>query len=289
MNTKTVIDVSNFNGAIDWTQVTADAAIIRAGYRGYGRAGTLVTDSAFKRNAAGAAAAGIPMGVYWLSQAINYEEAEEEAQYLTKLLEGLEIAYPVYLDSEYSNNQHTGRADGLSKADRTAYALAFLEAMAAEGYTTGVYASESWFKDMLILEKLDGYTLWVAKYSTRAPAIGASYDAWQYTDNGSMAGLPGAVDMSHFYHDFAAAKKAADTDEEVLDMTKEELLSCKDTGDNPSSWAKESTEYCKRKGIFNGDGAGNYGWQQPITREAVATVIHNALEAAGVAESIPDA
>ena len=72
-------------------------------------------------------------------------------------------------------------------------------------------------------------------------------------------------------------------------MTKEELVSCAGTGDNPSGWAREHTEYCKQKGIFAGDGAGNYGWQQPITREAVATIVHRALEVAGIADSIPDA
>lgn len=82
-------------------------------------------------------------------------------------------------------------------------------------------------------------------------------------------------------------KNASQEDE--LDMTKEELVSCAGTGDNPSGWAREHTEYCKQKGIFAGDGAGNYGWQQPITREAVATIVHRALEVAGLADSIPDA
>ena len=65
-----------------------------------------------------------------------------------------------------------------------------------------------------------------------------------------------------------------------LDMTKEEILSCAGTGDNPSDWAKEGTEFCKEHGIFAGDGNGNYGWKQPITREAVACVIQRAIEVA---------
>lgn len=75
--------------------------------------------------------------------------------------------------------------------------------------------------------------------------------------------------------------------EEVFDMdineARKQLTSCTDTGDNPSEWARESCEYCKGKGIFNGDGAGNYGWQQPITREAVACIIHRAFVEAGLA------
>ena len=69
---------------------------------------------------------------------------------------------------------------------------------------------------------------------------------------------------------------------------RKQLTSCADTGDTPSAWAKEAAEYCKRKGIFNGDGAGNFGWQQPITREAVACIIYRALEAAGALGNLSD-
>ena len=79
---------------------------------------------------------------------------------------------------------------------------------------------------------------------------------------------------------------------EELDMNIEEarkqLPSCADTGDTPSAWARDAAEFCKRKGIFNGDGAGNYGWQQPITREAVAQILYNAFESAGMLDAIPD-
>lgn len=68
---------------------------------------------------------------------------------------------------------------------------------------------------------------------------------------------------------------------EELELTKEELLSVKDTGDNPSKWAAEATEWAKKMGIFNGDGAGNYGWQQPITREAVAVILHEFAKRVG--------
>lgn len=75
-----------------------------------------------------------------------------------------------------------------------------------------------------------------------------------------------------------------------MDMTeaRRQLTSCADTGDAPSDWAKEATDFCKRKGIFNGDGAGNFGWQQPITREAVAQILYNAFERAGMLDALPD-
>ena len=75
---------------------------------------------------------------------------------------------------------------------------------------------------------------------------------------------------------------------EANNEARKQLTSCADTGDNPSAWAAEAAEYCKRKGIFNGDGAGNYGWQQPITREAVACIIYRALEAAGALGNLSD-
>lgn len=73
-----------------------------------------------------------------------------------------------------------------------------------------------------------------------------------------------------------------------MNEARAKLTSCADTGDKPSDWAKEATGYCKQKGIFCGDGNGNYGWQQPITREAVAQIVYNALEAAGVLGNLPD-
>lgn len=81
-------------------------------------------------------------------------------------------------------------------------------------------------------------------------------------------------------HGQIAAEVTKRLGKDELDMTKEELLSCAGTGDNPSDWAKEGTEFCKEHGIFAGDGNGNYGWRQPITREAVACVIQRAIEVA---------
>ena len=73
-----------------------------------------------------------------------------------------------------------------------------------------------------------------------------------------------------------------------IEEARKQLTSCADTGDTPSAWARDAAEFCKRKGIFNGDGAGNYGWQQPITREAVAQILYNAFESAGMLDAIKD-
>lgn len=203
-----VIDVSQHNGTILWNCVNADAAIIRAGYRGYGAAGTLATDSKFKANASAANAQNIPVGVYWLSQALNESEAAEEASYLIRLLKPFKITYPVYLDSEYCEKNANGRGDRISKAQRTKNALVFLQAVEKAGYIGGLYCAENWFTDEIDGSAIRnaGYTIWCARLAGK-PRIG-DHDAWQYTWTAKVPGIPGNVDMSEFYRDFGAPVKA---------------------------------------------------------------------------------
>lgn len=202
---KKVIDVSEFNGYINWALVAknVDAAIIKAGYRGYGAAGTLVTDKNFKANMQGAIFQKIPVGVYWCSQALSVAEAMAEADYLRRLLDGYDIRYPVYLDSEHMGPGASGRADEIGKSRRTAYGLAFCRAMRDYGHTAGLYCSESWYKteiDGAAFEK-DGFEIWIAKYAASKPSMAC--DAWQYTDKGYVPGISGHVDLSHFYWDYS--------------------------------------------------------------------------------------
>lgn len=208
MSTKTVIDVSQFNGAIDWAKVKAssvDAVIIRAGYRGYGSAGTLCTDPFFRANIEGAIKVGILVGIYWLSQAVSDAEALAEAKYLYNLIKPYKITYPVYLDSEYGEPNAKGRADKLTKARRTQYGLTFCRALRDYGYTAGLYCSESWYAasiDGAAFAK-EGFEIWVAKYASTKPSMAC--DAWQYTSTGKVSGIPGNVDISEFYVDYASS------------------------------------------------------------------------------------
>lgn len=193
-----VIDVSEFNGAIAWQNVAkaCDGAIIRAGYRGYG-SGTLVTDEKFKSNIKAAKAAGIPIGVYFYTQAISEIEARDEARYTMELVKGYKLTLPIFIDSEDGNNG-AGRADSgkLSRAKRTAILKAFCEEIQKEGYAAGVYASEWWLNNLLDISKLKNFYLWVAKYSTYEPNV--AWDAWQYTSAGRIDGVTGGVDISDF-------------------------------------------------------------------------------------------
>lgn len=193
-----VIDVSCFQGQIDWSKVKTDCegAILRVGYRGYG-SGTIVTDIRFMDNARGAILNGIPVGVYFVTQAINTTEAVEEAVYTLKMIKGFKISLPVFIDSENGNGGRARADHGkLSRAARTRILKAFCNEIKKAGYKAGIYASESWYKNDLEIEELNDYYLWVAKYSNTAPSI--KYDAWQHTDRGTIRGITGYVDMSQF-------------------------------------------------------------------------------------------
>lgn len=204
MNIK-VIDVSHWNGVINWPTVAknVDAVIIRAGYRGYGRAGTLATDPNFRKNIQGAITAKIPVGIYWCSQALSDVEAIAEATYCANLLRGFDIQFPVYLDSEHMGPNASGRADKISKARRTQYGLTFCRNIKDHGYTPGLYCSESWYTDEIdgAAFAKAGFEIWIAKYSKNKPKH--ECDAWQYTDAGKIPGISGNVDLSHFYKDYA--------------------------------------------------------------------------------------
>ena len=195
-----VIDVSQFNGSIVWDKVkdACDGAILRVGYRGYGSNGRLVTDTLFRSHIIIASTVGVPLGVYFVTQAINEAEARQEARYTLELVKGYKLLYPIFIDSENGSPKGTGRADRgkLTKAQRTAILKAFCEEIEANGYKAGVYASESWFRDELNRSELEKFYLWVAKYSSNAPNI--KYDAWQYTSRGRVNGVTGYVDLSNF-------------------------------------------------------------------------------------------
>ena len=190
------IDVSKFQGSIDWNAVKADGitfAIIRCGYRGYG-SGALVEDSTFRSNIQGATAAGIKVGVYFYSQAINEEEAVQEASMVVSLVQGYSLPYGDYFDTEKVAGD-TGRADGISAAQRTANAVAFCEAIQAAGYKAGVYSYASWFYNNLNFANISKYRTWIAQYRDTLD-FAYSYNIWQYTSQGRVNGISGNVDMN---------------------------------------------------------------------------------------------
>ena len=190
------IDVSKWNGDIDWKKVKAagvNYAIIRIGYRGSTKGG-LIDDAKFKANMSGAIAAGIQVGAYFVTQAVNEVEAVEEASAAISRLSGYSLSLPVYLDVESSG----GRGDAIDKATRTAVCKTFCQTMQNSGYKAGIYANKSWMTNKIDMSQLGGYSIWVAQYYKEC-TYGGSYNMWQYTDKGSVDGIKGNVDLSKFH------------------------------------------------------------------------------------------
>ena len=197
-STATGIDVSSWQGNIDWKAVKASGiefAIIRVGYRGT-KTGVLVEDTYFKQNIKGATEAGLKVGVYFFTQAITEAEAVEEASMVLSLTSGYNLAYPIFVDTE--NGSGNARANGLDKNTRTNCVAAFCKTIQTAGKKAGVYASKSWYEKKLNTDQLNNYCIWVAQYNTECTYKGR-YSIWQYTETGKVPGINGNVDLNISY------------------------------------------------------------------------------------------
>lgn len=193
------IDVSKWNEEIDWAAVREagiEFAIIRCGYRG-ASTGALVIDPRYEENIEGAIEAGIPVGVYFFTQARDEIEAVEEASMVIRLIEDYDVDYPVFLDSESAGGK--GRADGLDSDERTRAHRAFLQTIQAAGYETGVYASRNWLNDRLDMTQLSDYRIWLAEYADVPTYDEYYYHMWQYTSKGTVNGISTNVDLNLCY------------------------------------------------------------------------------------------
>lgn len=203
------IDVSTFQPNINWTKVKQsgiNSVIIRLGYRGYGN-GRLVIDDKFYSYINGAKSAGLDVGVYFFTQALNTTEAKEEARFCVNALSGYSLSLPIYYDIE-GIDYDSGRMDtaGLTIAQRTANCRAFCDTIKSYGFESGVYANRNWLYNMIDGESLGkSYSIWLAEYGTKA-LYANMYDKWQYTSQAKVSGITGYdgvtltnVDMSVMY------------------------------------------------------------------------------------------
>lgn len=192
------IDVSKWQKEIDWDKVKnegVDFSIIRCGYRG-SVTGSLVEDPYFEQNIKGARAAGIKVGVYFFTQAVNEVEAVEEASMVISLVRDYELQYPVFIDTEGAGGN--GRADSLNVEERTAVCEAFCTTVKNAGLEAGVYASRNWYNNKLTASTLESYAIWLAEYRS-VPLYQGYYQMWQYTSKGKINGINGNVDLNVSY------------------------------------------------------------------------------------------
>jgi GH25 family lysozyme M1 (1,4-beta-N-acetylmuramidase) len=199
----TGIDVSRHNGTIDWAAVAADGidfAMIRCAYRGYSE-GEIKDDSKFTENIEGALAAGIPVGVYFYTQAITPEEAIEEAKYTLELIKNYEITYPVAFDVEITSAEGDGeppRQNGVSGILLTEITKAFCEEVRAAGYVPMIFTNLRMAYLKLDMRQLAEYDFWISEWRDEKhdPTFYYDYQIWQYASDGEVAGIEGNTDLN---------------------------------------------------------------------------------------------
>ena len=192
------IDVSQFNGYIDWKAVKDHGvkfAFIRVAGR-FSVSASIYDDSRFEYNISQAKANGIKVGVYFFTQAVNSNEAIEEARYAINKIRPYGVDLPIVIDSEAVSGG--GRHAAISTAERTEVIKSFCNEVSSQGYTPMIYASTSWLNSKLNMSQLSAYKVWVAQYNYRV-TYGGSYNIWQYTSEGRINGISGNVDCNRWY------------------------------------------------------------------------------------------
>lgn len=196
------VDVSVYQGNIDWNKAKADGiefAIMRAGYGKY----VSQKDKYFDQNMKNAKAAGLPCGVYWFSYALTPEDAIKEADACYEVIKNYKLEYPVSFDMETESQMK------LPKETVAQIIEAFCGRMESYGYYTTLYTYASFLNYKVDDRIFDKYDIWVAHYNTSKPAFNRNYGLWQYSCTGSVQGITGNVDRDYVYLDYERIIKNA--------------------------------------------------------------------------------
>ena len=196
------VDVSVYQGNIDWNRAKADGiefAIMRAGYGKY----VSQKDKYFDQNMKNAKAAGLPCGVYWFSYALTPEDAIKEADACYEVIKNYKLEYPVSFDMETESQMK------LPKETVAQIIEAFFGRMESYGYYTTLYTYASFLNYKVDDRIFDKYDIWVAHYNTSKPAFNRNYGLWQYSCTGSVWGITGNVDRDYVYLDYERIIKNA--------------------------------------------------------------------------------
>ena len=194
------IDVSTWNGKIDWKKVKEAGikfAMIRIGFRGY-ESGQIMMDNTFYQNIQGALANNINVGIYFFTAAVSESEAREEAAWVADIIKNYDISYPIAYDIEIFGNRDDTRMKGLSDHQITNNTLAFCDYIRSKGYTPMIYSYYNALNTRLEVGRFGNNRVWLAHYADSTNYKG-NYHMWQYTSSGSVPGINGRVDMNVSY------------------------------------------------------------------------------------------
>lgn len=279
------IDVSKWQGKINWSAVKKsgiDFAVIRIGFRGEN--GIIYKDDCADYNIQQAEKAGVLVGVYFFSTAVNTSEAEEEAKWTAAAIAGYPISYPVVYDCEGFKSTES-RMYGISNAQRTDNAAAFLRYIEKQGYEGMLYSAKSELENSACWDtkRLESsYKIWVARYpdipypKTAHPDYSGKYDMWQYTDKGIVKGISGNTDMvvSYFTREKASPKNsklrpqaasAPDTNADVYTAVSDEVTAKIEVNLRDAATTKGNVVAAVKNGaVLKRTGIGTNGWSRII-------------------------
>lgn len=268
------IDVSRYQGNIDWKAVAADGvdfAFIRVAYRGYGAAGNIAEDSYFRRNIEEAQKAGIRVGAYIFSQAITEDEAREEAAYLMHKIAGYHMDLPLVFDYEFSGDPGRLRAaydnGSLNPEKGTDICLAFCDYVEKCGYDSIVYANAWMLTNRLNATRLEsGTEIWLANY-TKQTAYQKKFQYWQYSESGKVNGIGTNVDCNFAF----------------VQNTYRSGSGCFPFVDVASSaWYYDDVKYAYDNDVFNGTRWNQFDPESSMTRAMLVSVLYRLDGSPGV-------
>ena len=196
------IDVSTWQGDIDWNKVKADGIEFAMLRSSFGKENpSKQTDNKFWQNYNNAKAAGVPVGAYHYSYAKTVEDAKKEADFFLSIVKGCQFEYPIAFDIEDPSQMYLGK-------DRiTDIIMAFCERVQAAGYYVSLYTNLDWISNRIDMSRAKAFDVWLAQWSSK-PTYSGSFGMWQYTSSGSVSGISGNVDMNIAYYDYPSIIKA---------------------------------------------------------------------------------
>jgi len=196
-------DISKYQDYVDFVKLKkagVDFVMLRVGARGYG-SGQLVLDEYFTDNIKRATDAGLQVGVYFFSQAVNEAEAVEEANMVLENIKDYKITYPVAFDMEYIAND-TSRIDNLSKTEKTTITKTFLDTIKNAGYIPMIYGNKEWLIKHVDMSKLTAYDVWLSQQQD-IPDYPYKFSMWQYSNSGTLDGIAGYADLNISFIDYS--------------------------------------------------------------------------------------
>ena len=196
------VDVSAFQGDIDWQKVKDSGiafAMLRLGYRGWGKKGTLVEDEYIQKNLEKTKAVGLPIGAYFFSQATTLDEVHEEIEFMLEILGDYQLEYPIVLDWEVANPTE-GRVRNVTRRELTDMLRYFCDEMSGRGFDPMVYFNWTQASRMIYLNELEDYPFWLALYQDRM-TFPYRVEMWQYTSEGKVPGIEVDVDINLYIPD----------------------------------------------------------------------------------------